>query len=38
MNAQQWYWIGGILLTMGVLLLVTSQIVLGQWLKTFKEE
>lgn len=29
---------GGILSALGVLILVVGQIILGQWLKVFKEE
>lgn len=37
MNAQQWYIVGAVLLAMGVTVLAVSQIVLGKWLKSFRE-
>lgn len=38
MRAQQWYLLGGVLLAMGLIVLVVSQVVLWKWLKTWKEE
>ena len=38
MNAQQWYLLGGVLSALGVLILVVGQVILGQWLKVWKEE
>lgn len=38
MRAQQWYLLGGVMLTLGLVVLVVSQIVLWKWLKTWKKE